>query len=326
MARKKTKNKHLPSRVYLRSGTYYFVDYDKKWNNLGREYAKAMALFAGMVANDGPIVTVNDGLDRYLKEVAPLKAASSYQSDLKRSKELRKRYGAMRMDQVTTRAIYQVMDKRASQGHHVSANRELALLSHLFKKAIRWGAVDNNPCTGIERFKETPRDRYITDEEYTAFGQFAGPQIAAYMDFKLLTGLRQGDILELMRSDLKDDGIHVTVNKTQRKMIIGWTDHLRAAVDALVALQPKKIRSMYLLCTRRGAAYSSDGFRSIWQRKMKAAIEKGILKERFRDHDLRAKTGSDTDLEHASSLLAHLDRKTTERHYRRKPTKVTPLK
>ena len=56
------------------------------------------------------------------------------------------------------------------------------------------------------------------------------------------------------------------------------------------------------------------------------ALEKGVLSERFTDHDIRAKTGSDTDIDHAASLLAHLDAKTTQRHYRRKAEKVVPLK
>jgi integrase len=83
---------------------------------------------------------------------------------------------------------------------------------------------------------------------------------------------------------------------------------------------------MQLFCTRRGQPYTVDGFNSIWQRKMKKALEQGILTERFTDHDIRAKTGSDTNEAHAVELLAHDDAKTTKRHYRRKTPVVTPLK
>ena len=72
--------------------------------------------------------------------------------------------------------------------------------------------------------------------------------------------------------------------------------------------------------------YTVSGFASIWQRKMKAAFEQGVIAERFTDHDLRAKSGSDTNFEHASTLLAHLDVRTTKRHYRRKVPVVRPLK
>ncbi len=59
---------------------------------------------------------------------------------------------------------------------------------------------------------------------------------------------------------------------------------------------------------------------------MRAALEEGIITDRFREHDLRAKTASDTNLQHASDLLAHGDEKTTERVYMRKPKIVTPFR
>lgn len=45
---------------------------------------------------------------------------------------------------------------------------------------------------------------------------------------------------------------------------------------------------------------------------MTKAIEHGVLKEKFNDHDIRAKSGSDTDLEHAAQLLSHENSKITE--------------
>jgi integrase len=48
-------------------------------------------------------------------------------------------------------------------------------------------------------------------------------------------------------------------------------------------------------------------------------------KERFTDHDIRAKVGSDAgSLERAKELLAHADAKTTQRSYRRKPVTIAP--
>ena len=55
-------------------------------------------------------------------------------------------------------------------------------------------------------------------------------------------------------------------------------------------------------------------------------MKAGVLKERFRDHDIRAKAASDVDRVHATELMAHLDARTTAKHYRRKPEIVRPLK
>ena len=50
------------------------------------------------------------------------------------------------------------------------------------------------------------------------------------------------------------------------------------------------------------------------------------MKEHFTEHDLRAKVASDAGtLEHARSLLAHADSRTTSRVYRRKAEIVEPL-
>ena len=225
---------------------------------------------------------------------------------------------------ITAQAIYKYMDERGKRSK-IQANRELALLSHMFKKAVRWGVVSSNPCTGLERFKEAPRTRYVTDEEYQAFKDFAGPNIAAYLDFKLLTGLRKGDILRLRLSDLKKDGIHAHISETKRDIVIEWTDALSAAVGAVKRLK-RPITSMYLFCTRRGQPCTVNGFNSIWQRRMRKALETGAIEERFTDHDIRAKTGSDTDERHASSLLAHGDAKTTPKHHPRKTPVVRPLR
>jgi len=47
----------------------------------------------------------------------------------------------------------------------------------------------------------------------------------------------------------------------------------------------------------------------------------------FREHDIRAKTGSDSStLTAAQHLLGHTTSKTTARHYRRGVVKVVPLK
>ena len=51
----------------------------------------------------------------------------------------------------------------------VRANREKALLSHVFNKAREWGYTDKaNPCSGARGYHEDGRDRYVEDVEYRA--------------------------------------------------------------------------------------------------------------------------------------------------------------
>jgi hypothetical protein len=52
-------------------------------------------------------------------------------------------------------------------------------------------------------------------------------------------------------------------------------------------------------------------------------MEREVIAERFQFRALRAKTGSDSE---DDNLLGHRDPRTLRRHYKRKLTKVTPLR
>ncbi len=325
MGRTRRSHRDLPERMYLRSGTYYFVEYvSNKWINLGRNYVKAMAEYARLRGPNGPLSTMDDLIDRYMIEVAPQKAENTYKGNLREAKYLKAAFGKVRPSDIKPKSIYAYLDERG-RSSEVRANREIALLSHIFTKSIRWGAVETNPCLGIERFKERPRMRYVEDNEYLAFKNFAGEFLSLWMDFKLLTGLRQGDMLALRLDQLKPDGIHIDVKKTGKPQIIEWSTELRSTVDRIRRL-PRPVRGLHLFSTRRGRAYTRGGFSSIWKRKMKRALDEGVLHTRFTENDLRTKTGSDTDLEHATKLLGHASSRVTLKHYRAKPEKVKPLK
>ena len=75
MGRRRRTDKHLPERMYLRSGTYYLAEYGtNKWINLGRNYIKVMGQYARLRGPSGDLSTMANVIDRYLAEVAPLKA------------------------------------------------------------------------------------------------------------------------------------------------------------------------------------------------------------------------------------------------------------
>ena len=331
MGRRRKTNSYLPERMYERSGTFYFVDQKGKWHNLAKDLHLALAKYAQLTDTKRACRTIGDLITRYLLEVSPKKAVETYKTEVRQQKVLRAAFGEMLIEDLTPRAIYQFMDARAETSE-IRANRELAMLSAMYRKAVRWGYAEMNPCLGIERFQEQPRDRYVTDNEYKAFQQFLVREknwlILRYMDFKVLTGLRQTTILTLMRGALRDEGIYFHASKNKEERIIEWTPLLRQATKAVLELQSesRRVQSMHLFATRKGTPYTPDGFRSIWQRAMAKALKEGAVKKRFQERDIRAKTGSDatSDL-HAQELLAHLNLNTTKRHYRRKVPVVKPL-
>jgi hypothetical protein len=75
---------------------------------------------------------------------------------------------------------------------------------------------------------------------------------------------------------------------------------------------------------RAGSADDLDPFDIVDLAKV---LAKTKVIERFTEHDLRAKCASDAEsLEHAQALLSHADSKITAQVYRRKPTRVRPLR
>jgi integrase len=65
----------------------------------------------------------------------------------------------------------------------------------------------------------------------------------------------------------------------------------------------------------------------MWQRFMKRLLQDTGIEERFTEHDLRGKVGSDVaSIERAAELLGHASKEITKRHYRRKPEMIKPVR
>jgi integrase len=69
------------------------------------------------------------------------------------------------------------------------------------------------------------------------------------------------------------------------------------------------------------------GWDSMWQRFMTRLLKDTDVKERFTEHDLRGKVGSDVaSVERAADLLGHASKEITKPHYRRKPEVIKPAR
>lgn len=160
--------------------------------------------------------------------------------------------------------------------------------------------------------------------------------IQAYIRLKLLTGMARGDMLRLTDVNMTEEGILIRRHKTarhasSRPTLYLWTDALRAAVNDAKAAKPVE-SSPFLFCDRNGNCYVREktgrarGFDSLWKYFMARLLRETKVKERFHEHDLRAKAASDAPtLEHARALLSHSTTATTQKHYRRDVERVLPL-
>jgi integrase len=109
---------------------------------------------------------------RYLTEFAkPRKKPSSVVAD-RRNLELHvlPHIGDLKLSEITRPLLIKM--HAAQHEHPISANRCLAVTSHIFSMAEKWGltAMGSNPCRGIDRFPEKPRERFLTEIELTRLG------------------------------------------------------------------------------------------------------------------------------------------------------------
>jgi hypothetical protein len=90
--------------------------------------------------------------DRYEREIVPLRAPATQRDYIANLKQLAKVFGTAPVDAITPQHVAQYRDRR---GAKVRANRELALLSHVFNLAREWGyTAKDNPVRGVEKTKK----------------------------------------------------------------------------------------------------------------------------------------------------------------------------
>lgn len=334
MGRPRSNHTGLPSYAYVRAdtGAYYLMkptpDGKLRKAYHGRDLD---ALLADWRATWGPRALadrprmMSDLLDlllvRLSERLTAKELATTTLKDYERCiKSLRPVWERVAIEDVDPPMLYAWKDARGKQSR-TRCNRERTVLSEAFKLAIEKGVRSENPVQHLKPFKEKPRERYVTDAEFNAVAKHAAPIVQAAMLLAAITGLRQGDILRIRRSDFSDRGLTVPTRKTSQPLEFPWTVGLKLAVTS--AAGARDFVPMALLSTEDGSAYTSSGFRSMWHRAMVAAFASGDLKKRYTFNDLRAKAGSES---RDWRLLGHLDQRTFERVYNRLPRRVSPTR
>ena len=191
----------------------------------------------------------------------------------------------------------------------------------------RWTSYDRFKVQDAPPSQNSQISRAISIEQVEEMLPKAVPWLQCYVKLKLMTGLRQVDLLLLTVRNITSEGLLVTHHKTEdssgKTTLYKWTPELRKVISQLKAIPPS---SIHLFNTQQGKLYFVNGryttaFSSSWARWMKW-FPKEI---RFSERSIRNLVGSEDELDEASKRLGHADTSTTARYYRLKPTIVTPL-
>ena len=218
-----------------------------------------------------------------------------------------------RIDKITVQQIEKLHISLSDTPYQ--ANRVLALLSTMFNLAVKWGQMDKNPCQGIDKFTEQPRERYLDKAELKrlieVLDHFKDRNIASALVLMMLTGCRKTEALSATWDmfDLEEGVWTKPSHHTKQKRV--HRVPLNPAAVALLLGLPKT--SEYIFPGRVEGQPLQD-IKKAWE-----AIRVEAKIPDVRMHDLRHTYASllasqNLSLPVIGALLGHTQAQTTQRY------------
>lgn len=271
----------------------------------------------------------NDFLNKKKAELRP-KTFGDYKKYYL-EKHLLPKFGNMRIDFISRKEI-EKFHASFYNSSPIIANRMLTLLISIFNLAISWEIINKNPASGIKKFVEDKRERYLSVEEIcNLWGMLEqkSNKINGYaIKLILLTGSRKGEVLGARWENI--DLINkvwykpATLTKQKKSLHIPLNDQ---AVEIMLEMK-KEIVTRDNLEDCKEAVFSNEQF-LFYNRRTKTSVKdaktlwhnickKANIKN-ARIHDLRHTFASlllanGVDLKTIGRLIGHSDIRSTQRY------------
>jgi integrase len=258
--------------------------------------------------------TVKSLAEAYIGRHAKLKKNTWVEDESYLARHLLPRFGTRLALAITTDDMAALHAQIGSK-HPYAANRLLEIVRKMYNLGRKWGLVPAdkaNPASGVERFPETKRRRFVTPDELPrlskAIDQEADEYVRHAVWLLLLTGLRRGELLNAKWSDIDWKQRTLSIPKTKNgEALLAPLSH--AAISRLKTV-PQLQGNPYIICGRKAGQHLVN-LTDAWSRIRKAA---GL--NDLRIHDLRRTVGSwlvrdGASLHLVGSVLNHKDQKTT---------------
>lgn len=313
---------------YLDNRTGQYRDGGPKEIPLGTDHQAALAKWRELVllapAKAG---TIGEAMDRWEREVLPTYRESTRRDYAGALRMLRPAFETAKWAATTMPTLDAYLDAR---GGKTRANRELAVLSIIWRRAVRWGLTSLPwPAAGMERSKwknrEKPRELEPTQAMFAAIHAVAEPALRDAMDIIAATGLRIRDAIAV---GIPSDGIlRGQASKTAKRFAID----MRGSATLAPLLERRltyRAAHLRLLSQPSGAVVTERWLMDAWARARAKAVKahpklRDLGRMILRDcRKLAAEAAA--DLRAAADLLQHDDPRLTRAHYRRSvaPTKT----
>jgi integrase len=157
------------------------------------------------------LATIDEVLDRYLKDYAEPHKRSAFEDRRTFDKDVRPYIGQHKVGTVTRQDVVQLLNRIKDRGAGIAANRALSKLRKAFNWARAEGYMTDNPASGLApRVKERKRERVLSSDEIYSFwhgldaaGMKPGTKLA--LKLALVTGQRIGEVCGAEKRELDLD-------------------------------------------------------------------------------------------------------------------------
>lgn len=222
-----------------------------------------------------------------------------------------------KISSITKSEVERLHAKTGKENGLYQANRLLERIRSIFNKAIEWGWQGTNPATGIKKFKEQSRDRFLQPDELPRFFRaLANEPNEAARDFfllSLLTGARKSNTLAMRWKDINFTTATWRIEETKN----GKPQTVHLPAPAIEILKERKLHSEspWVFPGNGKSGHLADP-KKAWTRILNEAEI-----EDLRIHDLRRTLGSYLAATGANGYtigksLGHLSQQSTETYAR----------
>ena len=278
-------------------------------------------------------ITVTEWLDKYISiqedrlqhnELRP----NSYRQKGKPIRLFREHCGMQHLKDITALDIAEIIDAVKAEGHNRMAQVVRMVLIDVFKEAQHAGHVPPgfNPAQATKQPRNRVNRQRLSLPEWQAIFDSVSrrqPYLKCGMLLALVTGQRLGDICNLKFSDIWDDMLHITQEKTGSKLAIPLNlkcDALNITLREVISQCRDAVVSKYLVHYRHTTSQADQVSANTLTTAFKKAREKCGIKweqgtaptfheQRSLSERLYREQGLDTQ-----KLLGHKSRKMTDRY------------
>ena len=365
-ARRRTKADGLPSRVYVRYGSYHWVRHtDEKWIKLCRVGEGQTRMLERLAEERRKVeVDCNEGsfarlVTVYMDEHIAQYAESFRKEWRRRGEDVRKAFPTHDIEEPDTGDIEEFL--KSNWPEKLPTQRAMkGWLSKFFSWAVRRRYRTTNPCREVQVRKPKVRRVYISHADFLAIRRAlavytyertrrgkvekvqakvpTGEEMQVLVDLCYLTCQRSTDIRNLRWSQVDEPAgvIHFVPSKTEDSTgePVDWpitpeiAAVLKRAKELRASRKVQKLGDDYVLTDMHGKQKTAAACRAAWREAMARA---GLAEKDYTIKDIRAKAMTDAskagyDLDALQVAGAHADRSTTQGYIKQREVPVSTVR